>query len=85
MYYWGEPLFGFYLANAPWVLRCHAILLADAGIDTLIFDTTNRRAYRDVYLRLCEVFHQIRREGGRTPQIVFIVNTEAGATTQEIY
>ncbi len=85
MYYWGEPLFGFYLANDPWVLRRHAMLLADAGIDTLIFDTTNRRTYRDVYLRLCEVFRQIRREGGHTPQIVFMVNTEAGATAQEVY
>lgn len=84
-YYWGEPLFGFYLANDPWVLRRHAMLLADAGVDTLIFDTTNRRTYRDVYLRLCEVFREIRLRGGRTPQIVFMVNTEAGATAQEIY
>jgi len=84
-YYWGEPLFGFYLADDPWLLRRHAMLLADAGIDTLIFDTTNRITYRDVYFRLCEVFREIRREGGRTPQIAFMVNTEAGATAQELY
>ena len=84
-YFWGEPLFGFYLPDDPWVLRRHAWLLADAGIDTLIFDTTNRITYRDVYFRLCEVFRQIRREGGRTPQFAFMVNTQAGATAQEIY
>ena len=84
-HYWGEPLYGYYLSADPWVLRRHAQLLADAGIDTLIFDTTNAVSYPDVYMKLCEVFHQVRQEGGRTPQIVFMVNTKAGETGQEIY
>ena len=84
-HYWGEPLYGYYLATDPWVLRRHAILLADAGIDTLIFDTTNAVTYREQYLKLCEVFQQIRREGGNTPQFAFMVNTEAGKTARQIY
>ena len=84
-HFWGEPLYGFYLDSDPWVLRRHAHLLADAGVDTLIFDTTNRITYHEVYLHLCETFRQVRMEGGRTPQIVFMVNTEAGETAQEIY
>jgi len=84
-YYWGEPLYGYYNSTDPWVLRRHANLLADAGIDTLIFDTTNRQTYREVYLRLCEVWAQVRKEGGRTPQICFMVNTKAGETAKEIY
>ena len=67
------------------MLRRHAQLLADAGIDTLIFDTTNARTYPDVYMQLCEVFRQVRQEGGRTPQIAFMVNTKAGETAREIY
>ena len=55
-HYWGEPLYGYYRSTDPWVLRRHAQLLADAGIDTLIFDTTNARSYPDVYFKLCEVF-----------------------------
>ncbi len=82
---WGEPLYGYYLSSDPWVLRRHANLLADAGIDTLIFDATNAVTYRDVYMKLCEVFRQIRQEGGRTPQIAFMVNTEAGKTAAQIY
>lgn len=84
-HYWGEPLYGYYLSTDPWVLRRHANLLADAGIDTLIFDTTNAVTYRDVYLKLCEVFTQVRKEGGRTPQIAFMLNTAAGQTAQQIY
>lgn len=84
-YYWGEPLYGYYNSMDPWVIRRHATLLADAGIDTVIFDTTNRRTYKDVYLKICEVWTQIRREGGRTPQICFMVNTKAGETADELF
>lgn len=84
-HYWGEPLYGYYFSSDPWVLRRHAHLLADAGIDTLIFDATNAVTYRDVYMKLCEVFAQVRKEGGLTPQFAFMVNTEAGKTAQQIY
>lgn len=84
-YYWGEPLYGYYHSRDPWVLRRHANLLADAGIDTVIFDTTNRVTYREVYMKLCEVWTQVRKEGGATPQICFMVNTRAGEAAGEIY
>jgi hypothetical protein len=84
-HYWGEPLYGYYCSTDPWVLRRHAQLLADAGIDTLIFDTTNAQTYRNVYMALCEVFRRVRQAGGRTPQIAFMVNTRAGDTALEIY
>src|ERR1041385_4577663 len=66
-HYWGEPLYGYYLSTDPWVLRRHAQLLADAGIDTLIFDTTNAQTYPEVYRALCAVFRSVREQGGRTP------------------
>jgi hypothetical protein len=84
-HYWSEPLCGYYLSDDSWVLRRHAQLLADAGIDTLIFDATNAVTYAKVYRKLCEVFHAIRTEGGRTPQIAFMVNSKAGETAQRIY
>jgi hypothetical protein len=84
-HYWGQPLFGYYRSTDPWVLRRHAYLLADAGIDTLIFDTTNAATYPDVYLKLCEVFATIRKEGGRTPQIAFMVNTAAQQSAMQLW
>lgn len=84
-HYWGKPLYGYYLSTDPWVLRRHAQLLAAAGIDTLIFDTTNAETYPQVYRKLCEVFTEMRRAGYPTPQIAFMVNTEAGKTAQQIY
>ena len=84
-HYWGEPMYGYYRSTDPWVLRRHAELLADAGIDTLTFDTTNAETYPEVYRALCEVFRKIRQEGGRTPQISFMVNTEARQTALKLF
>ncbi len=84
-HYWSEPLYGYYRGDDLWVLRRHAQLLADAGVDVLIFDTTNAQSYPEVYLALCEAFADARRSGSRTPQIAFMVNTKAGETAEKIY
>ena len=39
-HYWSEPRFGYYRPDDPWVLRKHAQILADAGVDVIIFDVT---------------------------------------------
>jgi hypothetical protein len=83
--YWGEPLYGYYLSTDPWVIRRHAQLLVAAGVDTLIFDTTNAVTYPEDYTKICEVFTEIRKAGGQTPQIAFMVNTEAGKTADRLY
>jgi hypothetical protein len=84
-HYWGEPLYGYYHSADPWVLRRHAQLLADAGIDVLIFDTTNAESYPEIYFELLKTFQEVRQAGGRTPQIAFMVNTKAGETAEKIY
>ncbi len=71
-HHWGEPLFGYYLSDDAWVLRKHAQMLSDALVDVIIFDVTNQETYAKAYHRLCEVFTQVRRDGGRTPQIAFL-------------
>ncbi len=84
-HYWGEPLYGYYSSVDRWVLRRHAQLLADAGIDTLIFDTTNGPIYSEAWRALAEVFREVRQSGGRTPQFAFMVNTAARDTALRIY
>jgi hypothetical protein len=84
-HYWAEPLYGYYSSADPWVLRRHAQLLGAAGIDVLIFDTTNAVTYADAYRQLCSVFRDVRKTGGRMPGIAFMVNTRAGETAEEIY
>lgn len=73
VYFWGEPLFGFYTSTDKWVLRKHAEMLADAGVDVIFFDCTNGdQVWKPAYTALCDVFLEARKDGVRTPQIAFV-------------
>jgi hypothetical protein len=71
-HHWGEPLFGYYETDDPWVLRKHAQMLADAGVDVIIFDVTNQITYPAYYRALLDAFAEVRRAGGKTPQVAFL-------------
>jgi hypothetical protein len=73
-FYWGEPLYGYYINTDRWVLRRHAELLAEAGVDVLIFDCTNGAfTWKESYMALCEVFAEARAAGVNTPRIAFLL------------
>ena len=72
MHHWGEPIFGYYLSDDEAVIRKHAQMLADAGVDVVIFDVTNGWTYPKSYLALMRVFAEVRSNGGRAPQIAFL-------------
>lgn len=74
-HFWGEPLFGHYRSDDEFVLRKHAQMLSDAGVDVVILDVTNGFIYEDKYLALCRVWAEMRRRGQRTPQIMFLANS----------
>jgi hypothetical protein len=72
-YHWGEPELGYYLMTDPFVIRRHAHLLADAGIDVIFFDTTNPPfTWKEEYEALCREYTAMRRQGACTPAIAFI-------------
>ncbi|MBI5834469.1 MAG: hypothetical protein HZB16_19395 [Armatimonadetes bacterium] len=71
-HHWGEPLFGYYRADDPYVLRKHAQMLSDAGVDFVVFDVTNNFTYKPWYLALLKTWSQVRAEGGKTPQVAFL-------------
>ena len=84
-YYWGEPLYGYYLSRDPWVMSRHVELFVEAGIDVLIFDATNAFIYTEVVLRLLEVLDEGRRMGWPVPRIAYYTNSSPGDTAERIY
>lgn len=73
-YFWGEPLFGYYIDTDEWVLYKHAEMLGEAGVDVVIFDCTNGSfTWKASYMKLCEVFTKARKRGITTPQIAFMM------------
>ncbi|MBV9850113.1 MAG: hypothetical protein JO250_10610 [Armatimonadetes bacterium] len=71
-HHWGEPLFGYYASDDEYVLRKHAQMLAAAGVDVVIFDNSNAVTYDKARNTLCRAWEEIRRRGGKTPQIAFL-------------
>ncbi|MHB8581219.1 MAG: T9SS type A sorting domain-containing protein [Ignavibacteriaceae bacterium] len=84
MFWWDEPLFGYYRTPDDWVLRKHAQMLANAGIDVVFFDNTNGNwTFESGWSELLKVWEQARQQGVKTPQIAFMLNgadlTNSGA------
>jgi hypothetical protein len=71
-HHWGESIFGYYLTDDASVLRKHAQMLGDAGVDVIVFDVTNQATYKPYYMALLRVFSEVRAQGGHTPQVAFL-------------
>lgn len=81
-HHWGEPHFGYYTSDDRYVIRQHAIMLADAGVDVVIFDVTNGFTYPEPYTALFETFAEVRAQGERTPAVAFL--TPFGDSTEVV-
>jgi hypothetical protein len=84
-HHWGEPALGYYDINDEFVLRRHAQMLSDAGVDAIVLDVTNAATYDATWQKLCTVYADLRAQGNRTPQISFIANSSSDATVQHLY
>lgn len=73
-FFWEEPLFGYYKTTDPWVLRKHAEMLADAGVDVVFFDCTNGSlTWQDSYEALFKTWDQAQKDGVNVPKIAFML------------
>ena len=76
--HWNEPGMGFYLNSDPYVLRKHAVMLADADVDFVVFDCTNGSfLWKDGYEPLLREFAKAREDGIKAPQVAFMLNFAA--------
>jgi hypothetical protein len=82
VHFWGESVYGYYRSVDEYVIAKHAQMLSDAGVDTLVFDVSNFNRFTDPpsayfpesFTAIFKTFDRIRRQGRRTPQIVFLFN-----------
>ena len=73
-FYWEQPLLGYYKTTDPWVLRKHAEMLADAGIDAVFFDCTNGSiTWKESYEALLKTWNQAQKDGVNVPKIAFML------------
>ncbi len=84
-HFWGEPMFGYYTSNDTWVMRKHCQMLTDAGVDFLVFDTTNAVDYAAQTKKLIEVWYEYLEKGYDVPKLSFYTNSSSGSTINTIY
>ena len=84
-HWWAEPLYGYYNSADEWVLRRHMELLTSAGVDFLIFDTTNCLLYENVAKTIMRISCELRAEGWDAPQVCFYTHSRSIQTINNIY
>ncbi len=84
-HFWGKPLYGYYNNADPWVLTRHVELFTAAGIDFLLFDTSNGPTYDNVVIQLLEILERYRLQGFAVPKIAFMTNSGSKNTTRALY
>ena len=84
-HHWGEPLFGYYRASDEWVLRKHVQMLTMAGIDYLVFDTTNAFTYDSNALILFKVLDEYSKQGWDVPKFAYMTHSLSPQTMDHIY
>ena len=76
-HHWNEPLFGYYISTDRWVLRKHAEMLADAGIDVVFFDCSNGDSelmWDEAIKVLGEVWCAAKNAGLNVPYFAFLTS-----------
>ena len=85
IFFFAEPLYGYYSSSDEWVIRKHMEMLTNAGIDFLYFDTTNLYIYDNVVKIIQKVCHEMNEQGLKAPKIVFYTHTNAEMRVKQIY
>lgn len=71
-HFWGKPIFDYYRNTDVYVIKKHAQLLYNAGVDVIIFDTTNAGfPFTPYWSVIVDTLYQMRKDGIQTPQIAF--------------
>lgn len=71
-HFWGKPIFDYYRNIDTYVIRRHAQLLYNAGVDVIIFDTSNAGfPFAPYWMAIVDTLYQMREEGLNTPQFAF--------------
>ena len=83
--YWGRPLFGYYAHDDEWVIRRQVMMLIQADIDFILFDTTNLSMHANASLKVMNILVQFQKAGWNVPKAAYYTNSEAGKRVHEIY
>lgn len=77
MYYWGEPLYGYYSSDDPWVIYRHIELFTMSGIDYICLDLTNISIYKENVEAIAKIILAFQEQGFQPPKITAMITGAA--------
>ena len=84
-HFWGEPVWGYYNSVDTWVMRRQLEMLSMAGIDFIVFDTTNAITYRAIYEKVMCTIVELQQEGWNPPKAAFYTHSHSLETLRTLY
>lgn len=84
-HFWGEPLWGYYNSADEWVIRKQIEMLTFAGVDFIVFDTTNAVIYKNVYTKVLRIIEEYQKEGFNPPKVAFYTHSRSTTTVTLLY
>lgn len=84
-HFWGKPYFGYYRSDDEWVIRKHATMMVEAGVDFIFFDCSNNILYPGVTNKILETYREMREEGLQTPQVMWFLNDREDFTANSLH
>lgn len=69
-HYWGEPLYGYYASDDPYIVKKHLELFIASGIDYICLDLTNLFIYENVIEVLIKEILELQAQGWNPPTIL---------------
>lgn len=81
-HFWGEPVWGYYNSEDPWVIRKQVEMLTMAGVDFVVLDTSNNFLYERVTAQLFAILQEYHDQGWDVPKVVYYLGKhDVGADT----
>lgn len=73
-HHWGQPVWGYYHSGDTWVIRKQVEMLTMAGIDFIVFDTSNAVTYDDNAQKVLDVLLEYYEQGWDVPKVMYHFN-----------
>lgn len=82
-HFWGEPVWGYYRSDDPWVITKQVEMLTMAGLDFIALDVSNMILYEDTVDTLLEILLRFQQQGWDVPRVWFYCNQQNPETMDD--
>lgn len=84
-HYWGEPLYGYYDSDDPWLITRHVEIMTAIGFDYVAYDFTNASSYTNTAIEIFKVLQKYYDQGFDVPKVTFYTNTASANVICQLY